>query len=417
MSTRRGLYTYRRNAAGKKYRVYKPVKARSGRYYGNKRKSYTGRDGDTIMGFGRYQKRSRTSVIGRPAKIVNFKDGRVLVRHQEYLGNILSSTGYLQNTLPLNPGMQRTFPWLSRIAQNFEEWIPRGIFFEFRTTSSDALVTTASTPSLGQIMMATQYNALDNDFTSESQLLNYENAVSTKPSGQLRHYIECKRNSMPINELYIRTGEPPQGADLRLYDIGKTSLGTSGMQVTGQIMGQIWISYEIELKKPKIPQDPITQTDVYYLTDIGVSGETPQRPFGTNVNAVFRPQPGSSGFTAIAATASAGRISFSQKAAGKYLIWWGSTWNTPGTNGSLSFANLVGCQVVDTFGALDANQYGQSSGVTDDTRSINASFIVNVTGSPASLDFNSTSTCTGDYNTNYGSYLMITEIPDNIIFS
>ena len=232
-----------------------------------------------ITGSGAYYKKA-VRAYGRPPSVVNHPDGRVIIRHAEYLEDVPSATAFAIATYPLNPGMQQTFPWLSRIAQNFEEWLPRVIFFEFKTTSSDMIVTGVNTPALGQISMATQYNSLDSNFTNNVQLLNYENASTCKPSQSLRHYIECKRSQTVMDEMYIRTGAIPPNADLRLYDLGKTSVSSSNMQTNGQKMGQLWVSYEIELRKPRIPLDPIDDAEAaHFIIPTTLAGRSLQRPF------------------------------------------------------------------------------------------------------------------------------------------
>jgi hypothetical protein len=60
----------------------------------------------------------------------------VVVRHKEYLGEILSSQTFsVQQSYPLNPGISTTFPWLSGIAVRFQEYKIKGLVFHYIPTS------------------------------------------------------------------------------------------------------------------------------------------------------------------------------------------------------------------------------------------------------------------------------------------
>lgn len=180
----------------------------------------------------------------------------VIISHKEYIMDIPGSVEFQTEILPINPGVVETFPWLARVAQNFEEWLPRAMVFEYRTTSSDTLL--AASPALGSVIMATQYNSVNAGFTNKQDMENYDGAVSCKPSVSCLHKIECKRSKTVMDEMYIRTAAPPANADLRMYDLGKFQIATVGGQAgaIGEIVGELWVSYEVELRKPKIPGDP-----------------------------------------------------------------------------------------------------------------------------------------------------------------
>ena len=123
--------------------------------------------------------------------MVNSAHKSVIIRHREYLDDIVSSatpnTFKLQNFY-INPGDRITFPWLSQIADSFEHYRIRGMIFEFRSMSADALNSTNT--ALGQVIMATAYNSALPNFNNKYEMENYEFGVSTKPSCSLMHPIE-----------------------------------------------------------------------------------------------------------------------------------------------------------------------------------------------------------------------------------
>ena len=220
-------YTYARRKDGTKYRVYG----------GRRTRGYQKTSGypryakaNTLTGYGAYYaKRSRgRKVYEKPVPQIKNTSKGVIVRHKEYIMDVPGSVDFQTETLALNPGLIDTFPWLARVAQNFEEWLPRGMVFEYRTTSSDTLL--AASPALGSVIMATQYNSVNPSFTNKQDMENYDNAISCKPSVSCLHVIECKRSKTVMDEMYIRTTAPPPNADLRMYDLGKFQIATVGGQ-------------------------------------------------------------------------------------------------------------------------------------------------------------------------------------------
>lgn len=236
--------------------------------------------GYLISGFGDYKVRNNTLLTGGldPPEVINAVDqGGVIVRHREYLKDILATQAFTIQSLPLNPGLVQTFPWLSNVAQHFEQYKFRGVLFEFKTLSSDTVLSSATSSALGSVVMATQYNALLPAFPDKFTMENYEYANSSKPSVSFLHPIECMRAQTTLSELYVRGSEAPTNSDLRLYDLGNFYIATVGMQASSGVAGELWVTYEVELYKPKI-QTPLnidTNFDWWNL----VSTATNTNPF------------------------------------------------------------------------------------------------------------------------------------------
>jgi len=188
------------------------------------------------------------------------------VRHREYIQDITSSSTALDfkvTTLSINPGIATTFPWLSTIAQNYEEYRIRGMLFEFKSTSSDSLNSTNT--SLGTVVMASQYNVLQPPFNNKQQMENYEFSAAAKPSQSLLHAIECNPRETPSPELFVRTsGQSVTGSDLRLYDHANFSIATTGVQGLDTVLGELWVTYDIELLKPKMSAQMFVPLQDYF---------------------------------------------------------------------------------------------------------------------------------------------------------
>jgi hypothetical protein len=184
------------------------------------------------------------------------REGAVVIRHREYIQDIVSSataSSFKVDTFPLNPGMAAAFPWLNSIASSFEEYILNGMLFEFKSITSDA-ISSASLATIGEVILATQYDALNAPFTSNVQMLNYEYAQVAKASQDCIHMIECDpRQSAVSSHLYVRSTPPPGNSDIRLYDHGTFSIASNQIAGTSVVLGQLWCTYEVLLFKPKIP--------------------------------------------------------------------------------------------------------------------------------------------------------------------
>lgn len=309
-------YHYAKRRDGTRYRVYskgskpaprKTTTARTSRPAPKRFKRSTGRVdhlGDTIMGYGSYRRgrggtRGGSKILGGNPPTVQNSSGGFIVRHREYLGDLNTSQAFTNYQFRINPGDESTFPWLSQLAPNFEEWVPRGIVFQFKSTSSDAVVSTNANAALGTVIMATEYNPYNGAFADKRQMENYEWAKSCKPSQSMIHGVETSKFQNPMGSYYVRNGPPPVGQDLRLYDIGTFNIAAVGMQSNGAACGELWCSYEIELRKPRIQVGEAGDTEegsgfdqiVVYNATLATAGVLPATPFGTSTTVPLVPTP------------------------------------------------------------------------------------------------------------------------------
>lgn len=249
---------------------------------------------DVIHGFGAYSGiGSHLSESMSPPVVKNSRAGGFIVRHREFITDVPTSVAFIAAQYPLNPGLSTTFPWLSQIANQFEEWVPRGMVFEYKTTSSDAVVSTNANAALGSVIMATEYNPYNGAFASKVQMENYEWATSTKPSRSLLHEVECAKAQNPLGVYYVRNQAVPTSQDQRFFDLGLFQIASVGMQSNNALCGELWVSYEIELRKPRLnvggsDSDSTTEMDHIQLPTSG-SPITGTRPFGTSTTTLLFP--------------------------------------------------------------------------------------------------------------------------------
>jgi len=206
----------------------------------------------SIFGSGDY------SMIG-PKPTYNVLSGQVpkfstthatnIVCHREYLGDLQGSTAFNNIAYPLNPGISTTFPWLSQIALNYQQYRFHGLIFEFRPLITDFV--TSGAP--GVMVMTTNYNADQMPFNTRQEAENAEFAVAVKPTQGLVHMIECSSAETAMKLYNVRTNVTGPNQDLRLYDYGLTQIITQSNP--NQVLGELWVSYCVEFFKPTLAQE------------------------------------------------------------------------------------------------------------------------------------------------------------------
>lgn len=194
-------------------------------------------------------------VTSAGASVPSFsKNESTTITHREYIRDIISGSGspsvFTIDSLPINPGDSTTFPWLSMIAANYEEYELMGLVFQFKSTSGESVASSNTT--LGTVIMATQYDPTKANFESKQEMENYFFSQSTKPSQHCMHAVELKKSQSPVKQLYVRTGKAI--SDPRWTDFGKFFIATQGIQTSGVNLGELWVTYKVKLLKPRLPQ-------------------------------------------------------------------------------------------------------------------------------------------------------------------
>lgn len=207
----------------------------------------------------------------------------IIVRHREFLTEVRGSTTFLvRNEFNLNPGLSNTFPWLSGIANQYSQYKIKGMVFHYVPTSGNIA---AASPALGTVMIQTSYRATEAAATSKVEMLNEYWSSEAKPSDEFCHPIECDPKENPFNIQYVRSGSLPATENQLMYDLGTTRIAVSGQQTSNLVLGDLWVTYEIELKKPVVTN--LTNDDIQTMTFSANAGITSIATVGTNPAVVF----------------------------------------------------------------------------------------------------------------------------------
>jgi hypothetical protein len=226
-----------------------------------------------LTGMGKYVvKRNTLSEGASSATFATVNDG-VVMRHREFLGNVSGSVLFETKSYSINPGIRRSFPYLSQLACYFEEYEIAGIVYQYVPTSG--MVTSVS-PALGSVIMATQYDAYDPVFPTKQDMESYMYATSCVPFTPNVHVLECDPSTRTRRGYFTRSGQTPPGSLLD-YDFGNFTIATEGFPSV-YVCGELWVSYDIRLRKPRINSyclPPCQQTVALYFTRMMVGTTDP----------------------------------------------------------------------------------------------------------------------------------------------
>lgn len=247
-----------------------------GGYLGNAAHSLA----SSFLGWGDYAI-GVNSLINPETGVPNLSKGvdasTIRVRHSEYLGDISVSSGttfVAQFSQPINPGNPAVFPWLSTIAQGFEQWSPKGIVFEFKSTASTNV---SSGTNLGNLAIASDYDVYDDPPTSRVQMLQMAFSQDGSVGANAYHGLECDPKQNPLGKYWILHDNEIVEGSAREYHLCQTTLAANNGAAAG-VVGGLWIHYDIELSKECMPRN-FVWTEKYFNTAFTIAA-----PFGTTGN-------------------------------------------------------------------------------------------------------------------------------------
>lgn len=207
------------------------------------------------LGKGDYKLKHNSLILGDPkalsgAKFSSSGKRGTRIIEREFITDVFASptllggsTAFLNQSYSINPLNRTTFPWLSTIAMQYDQWEPDGIIFEFVSSSSEY---NGTSQALGTIVMATDYDVSDPPYATKQQAENSDYACSSKPSEGLLHGIECDPSERPTKLLY--TSNPEQS----LTNLANFQISTIGCSVPSVKLGELWISYDITFYKKQL---------------------------------------------------------------------------------------------------------------------------------------------------------------------
>jgi hypothetical protein len=206
----------------------------------------------------------------------------LLVEHRELVSSsILGATTFTSRLdIPINGASSVYWPWLTKLANNYQFYKFRKVSFEYEPF--------CSTATAGELLMGVDYDPSDVPPTTEQSL----SAYPTFTSGPV-----WKNNSVNLNtsdmEAFVKwhyvadgiTANVPDAQQFNcasFYAFTNNCAGSTGV-------GKMYVKYLVEFKAPSLqPSGPLTGGELS-----GVVSPTATLPLGTSRNVSF----GSSGLT------------------------------------------------------------------------------------------------------------------------
>jgi hypothetical protein len=209
---------------------------------------------------------SRTVRLQKPR--VGARGNATTVTHREYVRAVTGSTGTKVVSVPVNPGLQGSFSWLSSIAVNYER-------YEF-TKLSYVYVSAAATSERGRVALAYQYDPTNNSAYTRAEFFSVIPNVEEAP------WEDMELNVKPVSEKrFVREGTLTSGT-LNTYDAGKLLIMTAMNADSTTQLGELFVEYSVTLYNPQFAQLGCGETTI-----IGPSASI---PFGTGIS-VFAGNP------------------------------------------------------------------------------------------------------------------------------
>ena len=204
-------------------------------------------------------------IAGSKSRVPHFmgagdETGAVTIMHREYISDIYApgvtagpAISFQNTAYALNPALASTFPFLSQIAQNYDEYEFLQLIFHYRSTTTD--IGSSTTGQCGTVILCTNYNAATAPFTDKQSMLEYAHAHDCKLTEHMTHGVECDPAKSAMSpSLFCRANPVVINQDLKTYDKGlfQIAIANAPSAYNGFPVGELWVEYSVVLRKPKL---------------------------------------------------------------------------------------------------------------------------------------------------------------------
>jgi hypothetical protein len=166
--------------------------------------------------------------------------GSMVLRNKELIGTIAGSDSFAASgCYRVNPGIATTFPYLSGIACNFEQYRFRKLILRY--------LTRVGADTKGSVIINPDYNSSIEPPSSEAEAANNADAVEG-PAWQDISVALDPRAMHPSGPRYVQ--ERLGSLSKALTDAAAFNVSTVGMTDSSDV-GKLWAEYEVELIKPQ----------------------------------------------------------------------------------------------------------------------------------------------------------------------
>jgi len=166
------------------------------------------------------------------------------ITHRELIANVSGSVAFATPLqFALNPGMSTSFPWLSIMAQAWEEYHFTKLRFCYYTRTG------SNTP--GSALLIPDYDAADSAPTSEFTAAAFEDVAEDVPWKDINCTLREGAMHGAGPRKFIRSGPLAANLDIKTYDAGSLFVGT--VDGTAVAWGKLWVEYDVTFYTPQLP--------------------------------------------------------------------------------------------------------------------------------------------------------------------
>lgn len=229
---------------------------------------------------------ARSKLVRTQKPIMETKrNGDCRIRHREYIADIVAAAGtpsaFVANGYVINPGQSRSFPWLSRVASNYESYRFDKLIFAYETEAPSSLG--------GTLVLTIDYDAADAAPTSKQQAMAYRSSVRSAPWTPCLH-ASIGEDLHKAKSNFIRLGAQPPGTDIKTYDIGNLFVISQGVTTASATLGELYVEYDVMLMTPVF--ENVSGVVPVGGTIDSTGTETKANPFGDGTNQIVAPSYG-----------------------------------------------------------------------------------------------------------------------------
>lgn len=168
-------------------------------------------------------------------------NGDCRVSHREFLTDIIPDGSEFQVLkFPMNPGCAATFPWLNRIAQNYESYRFELLRFHYETAVSSA--------TSGTVMLIPDYDPDDPLPRTKKEALPSRGSARAQP--WMSFVMTSSKEDLAKRKTYYVRSDSAAPDDLRSSDTGNLFVALSGVAASPQAIGELWVEYDVQLMTP-----------------------------------------------------------------------------------------------------------------------------------------------------------------------
>jgi len=221
-----------------------------------------------------------------------------VVKHCEYVQDLTTSGtigGFTNIQMKFNPGNSTLFPWLSQIAQGYEEYIVLHCDLVFRSVSSSG--------TQGLIMLNAQYDSYDASFSNKQGIQDYAGTKSTQVWRDLRFPLDVNVMHKQKQTYYVLPAGDTVSGDERMYYPCNVNFASSNLSAATQNIGEVFIDYSIQFLKPLIGANRMPDVSEIEISTFGFNPVPSVKLFGGSAIQNFSTAPtleyGNSGFATL----------------------------------------------------------------------------------------------------------------------